>query len=114
MKKLLVPFAAVLLFSVSSIPQSVQGQEKKNPETMSKKALRISGTVDQDGHVLVSDKDSKTWKVVNSDALKDNEGRHVTVKARVDADTSEIYITSVKKATPPGASIKLDDSAFRR
>jgi hypothetical protein len=119
MKKLLVPFAALFLFSVANITAVAQGQDTKNLDRatggkVSKKSFRISGTVGNDGQVLISDKDNKTWKVANPSALKDNEGRHVTVKAHVNADKEEIYILSVKLAPVQSQSARLGDAAFRR
>jgi len=117
MKKLLVPFAVVLLFSVASVTTVAQGQDTKNvsrttADMVSKKAHRLSGTVGNGGQALISDKDNKTWKVANPSALKDNEGLHVTVKALVDKD--EIYISSVKLAPVQSPSARLGDAAFRR
>jgi hypothetical protein len=119
MKKLLVPFATLLLFSVANINTVAQGQDTKSldratGDMVSKKSFRISGTVGNDGQVLISDKDNKTWKVANPSALKDNEGRHVTVKAHVNADKDEIYISSVKLAPAQSQSARLGDAAFRR
>src|ERR1700745_3050968 len=45
-----------------------------------------------DGKTFVSDKDNKTWKVSNPDALKGHEGHHVRVRAHVDADKDEIHV----------------------
>ena len=43
---------------------------------------------------LVSDKDGKTWKVSNPDALKGHEGPMFRVRAHVDADKDKIHVTS--------------------
>jgi pentapeptide MXKDX repeat protein len=100
-------FAIALLMSVSAIAQDTMKQDDSmkhddmkqdatKSEKMSAKAMGVSGKVGDDGKTFVADKDGKTWKVSNPDALKGHEGHHVRVKARVDADKDEINISSVK------------------
>jgi len=45
---------------------------------------------------FVSDKDKKSWDVVNPEALKGYEGHHVEVSAHVYADKDQIHVMSVK------------------
>ena len=53
--------------------------------------------------------------VNNPDMLSAIDGRHVRVKAHVDAYlASEIRIVSVRAVAEQRAGIKLDDAAFRR
>jgi hypothetical protein len=102
MKKLMaMAFAIALMVSVTAPAQEAAKQDEmkaENPkaEKMSKAAVSIVGKVGDDGKTFVSDKDSKTWKVSNPDALKGHEGHHVRVRAHVDADKDEIHVTSVK------------------
>ena len=51
---------------------------------------------DGDKVTFVSDKDSKSWDVVNPEALKGHEGHHVEVSAHVYADKGQIHVMSVK------------------
>ena len=102
MKKLmLTSFAIALLMSIMALAQDTMKQDDSmkhdtmKSEKMSKRAVSISGKVGDDGKTFVGDKDSKTWKVSNPEALKGHEGYHVKVRAHVDADKDEIHVTSV-------------------
>ena len=99
-KAVLGLFAVTLLMSLVAFAQDTMKQDDKkqdsmNSEKMSKKAVTISGNVGDDAKTFVSDKDGKTWKVSNPDALMSHQGHHVRVKAHVDADKDEIYVASV-------------------
>jgi hypothetical protein len=61
----------------------------------------------------VGDKGNRIWKVLNSDALAATAGQHVLVKARVNADASEISVSKVR-LQEVRTTAKLDDVAFRR
>ena len=108
MKKLILSaFAVALLMSEGALAQDTTKQDDSmkhddmkqdtaKSEKMSAKAMGVSGKVGDDGKTFVADKDGKTWKVSNPDALKGHEGHHVRVKAHVDADKDEINVSSVK------------------
>jgi hypothetical protein len=44
----------------------------------------------------VSDKDQKSWTVMNPEVFKGHEGHHVRVSAHVYPDKDSIQVTSVK------------------
>ncbi len=71
------------------------------------KATSVTGKISDDGKTFVSDKDGKTWTISNPDAVKGHEGHHVTLKAKVSADTNEVSVLSLKMA---GDSMKKDSS----
>src|SRR5690349_20621102 len=54
----------------------------------------ILGKVSSDCKIFIADKDSKIWKVNNPEAVAGIEGRHVKVKAHVDAAQSQLQIVS--------------------
>ena len=54
--------------------------------------------ISDDGKSFVSDKDGKSWTISNPDAVKGHEGHHVTLKAKVSADTNEVEVVSLKMA----------------
>lgn len=60
--------------------------------------LNLRGTIKIDGdkYTLVSDKDDKSWDIMNPEALKGHEGHHVQISAHVYADKNTIHIMSVK------------------
>ena len=98
MKKLLVLALAVsVMFTVAGFAQDMpqdSGTTKAAPAPLK----NIKGTVKADGDKLtfVSDKDKKSWDVVNPETLKGHEGHHVEVSAHVYADKDQIHVMSVK------------------
>jgi hypothetical protein len=80
----------------------------------SRKATSIPGKVGGDGKTFTADKDSRIWMVSNPEALSGIDGRHVKVKALVDAARSQLRIVSVSAIAEQRAGVKLDDAAFRR
>jgi hypothetical protein len=94
MKKLLnILFALSLLMSVIAV-----AQDTMKKDTMSTKAVSVAGKISDDGKTFVSDKDSKSWTIVNPEAVKGHEGHHVTLKAHVNADKNEVHVVSLKMA----------------
>lgn len=103
-------FLSLLLFGALSAHAGQVGSRLENTPV---KTITISGTVGSEGKTLVSDKANRVWKVANADALAATEGRHVVVRARVNADVNEITI-SVVRLQEVRTTAKLDDGAFRR
>ena len=111
MKKMILRLMGMcfLTVSVAALAQSgdtmkqdtmQQGDQMKhdnmNADTMTKKAVSVSGKVSDDGKMFTSDKNNKMWTVSNPEALKGHEGHHVTVKAHFDTAKNEIHVTSIK------------------
>jgi hypothetical protein len=100
MKKLLI---LVLAMSVMALGTVALAQDM-SPGSQTDKAApaaplkNIKGTVKADGDKLtfVSDKDMKSWDVMNPETLKGHEGHHVEVSAHVYADKNAIHVMSVK------------------
>ena len=119
-KRMLVAFAAIVMaaFAATALaaPQSADPvkHDAASADKMSKKTVSITGKVSDDGLILVSDKDSKSYKVINPDFLKENAGDHVRVSAHVSKDLTEIQVTSVMMENAEPIVAKRDDSAFRR
>jgi hypothetical protein len=86
-------FAFSLLMSVVAV-----AQDTMKKDTMSTKAVSVTGKISDDGKTFVSDKDSKSWTIVNPEAVKGHEGHHVTLKAHVNADKNEVHVVSLKMA----------------
>jgi hypothetical protein len=80
----------------------------------SKKATSISGMVGSDCKTFTADKDSRIWKLNNPEALTGIEGRHVRVRAHIDAAQSQLQIVSVHAIAEEQTGIRLHDAAFRR
>ena len=62
----------------------------------SSKPIQLAGKISNTGETFVSDRDSKSWTIVNPDAVKGHEGQHVVLTANVDADKNEVNVVSVK------------------
>ena len=97
MKKMLILVLALsVMFTVAGFAQDMS----KDSGTAAPAAplKNIKGTVKADGDKLtfVSDKDGKSWDVVNPEALKGHEGHHVELSAHVYADKGQIHIMTVK------------------
>jgi hypothetical protein len=94
-------------------PDSAQ-HHNSNTQKKPKKPASILGKVGSDCKTFTADKDGKIWKVNNPEALSGIEGRHVKVKAHVDAAQSQIQIVSVHAITEEQTGVRLHDAAFRR
>jgi hypothetical protein len=77
----------------------------------SKKPTNLSGEVGSDGKTL---RDRRIWRASNPEILSGIDGRHVKVRAHLDATQGQIRILSISAIADERAGIKLDDSAFRR
>jgi hypothetical protein len=107
MKKLMtIVFALSLLTSLRLVAQDTMKQDTMKPDT-STKAASITGKISDDGKTFVSDKDGKSFTISNPDAVKGHEGHHVTLKAKVAADKTEVDVVSLKMA---GDNMKKDNA----
>jgi hypothetical protein len=116
MKKVMVCLLALTFaISLTAFAQySGTSQDNNATQTqadqMSAKAplMTLKGTVKADGdkYTFVSDKDGKSWDVMNPEELKGHEGHHVQLSAHVYGDKNSIHIMSVKMAK--GDSMKND------
>jgi hypothetical protein len=98
MKKLLILVVALsVMLTVAGFAQD-RSKDSGMAKAASAPLKNIKGTVKADGDKLsfVSDKDKKSWEVVNPEALKGHEGHHVEVSAHVYADKDQIHVMSVK------------------
>jgi hypothetical protein len=48
--------------------------------------------------MFVSDKDGKSWTIINPDAVKGHEGHHVILNAHVYPDKMQVHVMSLKMA----------------
>jgi hypothetical protein len=116
------PVLISMIAFLALVPTRAQGGQNadsaqnhnSHAQIKSKKPGSISGKVGSDGKTFTADKDSRIWKVNNPEALSGIEGRHVKVRAHLDAAQSQILIVSVHAIAEGRAGIKLDDAAFRR
>jgi hypothetical protein len=119
MKKLLLISMMAFLTCTPVMAQANQnggaGQDRgSEARQMSGKRTRLSGTVGADGKTLTADKDRRIWMVSNPEVLSGIDGRHVKVKALLDAALSQIRIVSVSAFAEERVGVKFGDAAFRR
>jgi len=113
---LLSRIALVALLPLGAQAQDTGSAPYRSSDTgkTSKKLTSISAKVGGNGKTLTADKDNKIWMVSNPETLSGIDGRHVKVKALVDASNSQIRIVSVSAIADEQAGIRLHDAAFRR
>jgi hypothetical protein len=118
MKKPLIAAVAVFLTWMPVMAQAGQNGGAK-PESgsetrkMSGKPMSLTGMVGADGRTLTADKDRRIWMVSNPETLNGIDGRHVKIRALLDAAQGRIRIVSVS-AIAEGNGTKYSDAAFRR
>ena len=117
-KPLLISMIAFLTCTPVMAQANQNGGAAQNPgsETrkMSGKRTRLSGTVGTDGKTLTADNGRRIWMVSNPEALSGIGGRHVKVRALLDAALNQIRIMSVSAFGEERAGVKFGDAAFRR
>jgi len=100
---LAIAFAALL-------PLRAEAQKTNS----AKKPTNFSAKIAESGNTLIADRDNKVWLVSNPETLIGIEGRHVKLKALVDAAQNQIRIVSISIIADGQAGIRLHDAAFRR
>jgi pentapeptide MXKDX repeat protein len=92
---------ALLTLGVASA-QDNMGQDSMKSDGMkadaAKGAVDVKGKISDDGKTFVSDSDSKSWTIVNPEAVKGHEGHHVVLNAHVYADKGQVHVMSLKMA----------------
>lgn len=98
MKTLIAICFALALLNVGV----ASAQDTMNNDTMKadapKKTMDVKGKISDDGKMFVSDKDSKSWTIVNPEAVKGHEGHHVILTAHIYPDKNEVHVMSLKMA----------------
>ncbi|HEX9119116.1 MAG TPA: hypothetical protein VF840_01110 [Terriglobales bacterium] len=115
MKKLSVALLAlVVLISLSALAQygsdkqDSTGKKDSSAKTSAGPAAKdVVGTIGKDGKTFTGDKDKKSWKLVNPEAVKGHEGHHVKLNAHFYPDKGEAHVMSLSMNT--GDSMKKDE-----
>jgi hypothetical protein len=110
MKKLSVALLAlVVLISMSAVAQygSDKDDSKKEAKSAGPAAKDVVGTIGKDGKTFTGDKEKKSWKLVNPEAVKGHEGHHVKLNAHFYPDKSEAHVMSLSINT--GGDKKKDE-----
>ena len=101
MKKLMICLLAVTFaMSLTAFAQQDNNMAQTQADQAGAKAplMTLKGTVKAEGEkvTFVSDKDGKSWDVMNPEELKGHEGHHVQLSAHVYSDKMSIHVMSVK------------------
>ena len=115
MKKLSVALLALgVLISLSALAQygsdkqDSMGKKDSSAKTSAGPAAKdVVGTIAKDGKTFTGDKDKKSWKLVNPEAVKGHEGHHVKLNAHFYPDKGEAQVMSLSMNT--GEGVKKDD-----
>lgn len=104
MKPLLV-VVAIVLFAVGASTQDRQPSPPEPPPPPSgpggpdqggPRGIQLEGLISKDGGIITGDKDRKIWKIVNSNALKAYDGKHVALVGTRANCSDCLLVTSVK------------------
>jgi pentapeptide MXKDX repeat protein len=91
-----------LTFATAVFAQDTMSHDNMKNDNMKSdnmgKLMTVTGKIGEDGKTFISDKDGKSWTIVNPDAVKGHEGHHVALKAHVNADKGEVHVMSLKMA----------------
>ncbi len=99
MKKLMILALAVSIISVGAVALAQDSMGQSDTTKAAAAPLKnLKGTIKADGdkYTFVTDKDQKSWDIMNPDAVKGHEGHHVELSAHVYADKGSIHVMSVK------------------
>jgi hypothetical protein len=100
MKKVMVCLLALtFVMGVTAFAQQDTMSQTPSDQASAKAPLKtLKGTVKTEGDkvTFVSDKDGKSWDVMNPEELKAHDGHHVQLSAHVYADKNSIHVMSVK------------------
>ena len=98
-----------------SSAQTSDQQGTSADQSASKKAdaklHHIKGTIGQDGKSFTSDKDNKTWSIMNPEAVKGHEGHHVRLDAHVYPDKEAVHVMGVKMMGEKTSESKSSDKS---
>jgi hypothetical protein len=95
----------------TSADQSQSGMGQSSDKKADAKLHHIKGTIGQDGKSFTSDKDNKTWSIMNPEAVKGHEGHHVRLEAHVYPDKEAVHVMGVKMLGEKSSESKSSDKS---
>jgi hypothetical protein len=90
-------FALGLGLSLSAFSQETSSgmDQPSDKKAGNAKLKHLKGTIGQDGKSFTSDKDKKTWSIMNPEAVKGHEGHHVRLEAHVYPDKEAVHVEDI-------------------
>ena len=112
-------FAVAILFCFAlplATPAQAQqsGASSDQAAKLSAKVVTLAGIVALDGKSFLCDKDNRTWTIVNPDLIRELQGVHATLRARLDSAAHQLLVASAKPSRDERHPPRLDDAAFRK
>lgn len=102
-----------MVFLLAGIGRARQsGQNGTAASSLSSKIVTLRGTVTDGGKTLACQDEKTPWTVLNPEMLAENAGKHVSIRARMDAAKRVLRVIAVRLS--PSAGVVLTDAAFRR
>jgi hypothetical protein len=111
-KRLAILLGSMALMVMTAAAQNLKQHTPTDPSDSAKKLVTISGLVGPDGKTFVASAGKIVWTVIDPEALLDDVGQQVRIRARIDATKHEIQVTSVR--IDPTVGARMNDAAFRR
>ena len=102
-RSFLAVLAFALICSAGAVAQYGQEQhDQHDQQAQSSHRVRktnVSGYVRRDGenYVLEDDKDRQRYRIQNSEAVREHEGHHIKVKARLHEDDRSLEVDRVNR-----------------
>jgi hypothetical protein len=98
MKKFMfLVFAVSLAIGSSALAQdTMKAPDDKMAPSAPLKSIKGIVKAEGDKITFVTDKDNKSWDVMNPETLKDHVGHHVQLSAHVYMDKNSIHVMTVK------------------
>jgi hypothetical protein len=98
MKKFMfLVFALSLVIGSSALAQdTMKAPDDKMAPSAPLKSIKGIVKAEGDKITFVTDKDNKSWDVMNPETLKDHVGHHVQLSAHVYMDKNSIHVMTVK------------------
>jgi hypothetical protein len=92
--------------------QTTSGMDQPSDKKAGNAKLKhLKGTIGQDGKSFTSDKDNKTWSIMNPEAVKGHEGHHVRLEAHVYPDKEAVHVMGVKMMGEKTSESKSSDKS---
>src|SRR5579864_9384489 len=94
--------ACLLLFTLCAMSQDQDRAQQRQREASSArhvKSKNLKGWIRKDGdnYVFENDADKQRWNIKNSEAVREHEGHHVQLNARVHEDDHSLEVNKVNK-----------------
>ena len=95
--------------------QNADRQNLAGTLQFSKRAVRLVGTISDDGRFMVADPDQNVWAVVNPEATKSYASLRVAILAQTSPEKNALRVLTAKPERERRPSwARWSDSAFRR